>query len=364
LTDIKHIAILCSRLDLPGGIERAIVNTSNLFAEKNLKVLLIVLDETINSFYPLHPSVQIIQHPLSFGITRDGNIITRKIRLLTDVLKLRKLLHKTSPDIIIATEYPYAAALVLTGAGKRSKIVSWEHHHFFELKRNVFWQKVFNLTYPRLDVVICLNNDEKLLFGKINRNTTVIPNFISKMQNPSALENKKILTVARLAHVKGIDLLISAAKIVFQRHPDWHWKVIGGDGNNLEIQQVIREAGLKDHLSIQKPAGHDINDEYQNASMYVMTSRHECLPMTLLEAQANGLPCIAFDCETGPRHIIIQHETGILVQKENTSELAEAISILIESGELRKKMGKSAYTKIHRFTPEHVYKLWSRIIYD
>ncbi|MBK9568926.1 MAG: hypothetical protein IPO53_02660 [Chitinophagaceae bacterium] len=52
LSAVKHITILCSCLDLPGGIERAIVNTANLFAAKGHRVTLLVLDQTSNSFTP------------------------------------------------------------------------------------------------------------------------------------------------------------------------------------------------------------------------------------------------------------------------------------------------------------------------
>ena len=100
-----------------------------------------VLDDTADLFYPVDPAISIIQQPLSFGITPDGNVITRKIKLLSDVLKLRKLVKQLLPDLIIATEYPFSVATILSGAKKYSKIVSWEHHHFYELKRNAFWKK-------------------------------------------------------------------------------------------------------------------------------------------------------------------------------------------------------------------------------
>ncbi|MBL0131795.1 MAG: hypothetical protein IPP43_12315 [Chitinophagaceae bacterium] len=55
-------------------------------------------------------------------------------------MKLRKALKLLQPCLIIATEYPFAAAAILSGARKYSKVVSWEHHHFFELKKNLFWE--------------------------------------------------------------------------------------------------------------------------------------------------------------------------------------------------------------------------------
>ena len=167
LSTTKHIVILCSRLNLPGGIERAVVNTANLFASKGEKVTVLILDNTKDCFYPIDEPIQVIQQPLSFGITPEGNIITRKIKLLSDVLKLRRLLMKLQPSVVIASEYPFAAAAILSGASKYAKIVSWEHHHYYELKRNLFWDKVVNYTYPRLYAIVCLNEEEKNILEKI-----------------------------------------------------------------------------------------------------------------------------------------------------------------------------------------------------
>ena len=357
---LQHIVILCSRLDLPGGIERAVVNTASLFVTKGHSVTLLILDEVSNLFYPVDPLVKIIQQPLSFGITPEGNIITRKIKLLSDVLKLRKLVKQLQPDIIIATEYPFAVAAVLSGAKKQSKVVSWEHHHFYELKKNIFWNEIFNLTYPRLYAVVCLNEDEKSLFGTANTNPVVIPNFIQPATKAD-LTNKLLLTIGRLTSIKGTVLLLQTAKSVLLQHPNWQWKLIGDGDMKEQVLSFIEQENLQHRLILQAPIEHTILPEYQNAAIYVMTSRNECFPMTLLEAMSVGLPCISFDCETGPRHIINNYEDGLLIEKENTGKLAAAISSLISNEEERKKMGEKAFQNIQRFSPETIYRLWEQL---
>lgn len=346
---------------MPGGLERAVVNTANLFVSKSHSVTLIILDETVKSFYPLDPVIKIVQQPLSFGITDEGNIISRKIRLLTDVLKLQRLLRNLNADIVIASEYPFAVAAILACAKKTSKVVSWEHHHYYELQRNVFWNKVFKLTYPRLDAIVCLNDDEKRLFGSINHQTVVIPNFIEPLP-ASSLTNKLILTVGRLTAVKGIDMLLQAAKNFLQNYPDWKWKLIGDGDMKEKVLQFIEKENLHNKLILQLPANHNIQKEYQNASLYIMTSRNECFPMTLLEAQSAGLPCIAFDCDSGPRHIIKNNETGLLVEKENYLQLVTAICSLIENDMTRIEMGKMAQNNIQRLSPDKIYQLWAENI--
>ncbi|MBS1654840.1 MAG: glycosyltransferase family 4 protein, partial [Bacteroidetes bacterium] len=327
----NHIAILCSRLDLPGGIEKAIINLANELIKQGWKITIIILDETNKRYYPLNDNVSIRQLNLSFGITQEGNIITRKIRLLSDVLKLRKVIKETDPGHIIGTEYPFTIAAVLTGAGKKASLYAWEHHHLFELRKSLFWDKAFQLAYSRLKAIISLNEDEQVLYKKINRKSVVIPNFIIPDGSTHKTFKKRILTIARLTNVKGIDLLLPVAKEVLIKNSDWQWKIIG-DGEMKElVLNFISENKLEKQLILQTPKNHMLQQEYLDASLYVMTSRNECFPMTLLEAQSAGLPCIAFDCDTGPRHIIIPGVNGLLVEKENTADLAEAISSLMKN---------------------------------
>jgi glycosyltransferase involved in cell wall biosynthesis len=240
-------------------------------------------------------------------------------------------------------------------------VVAWEHHHYYELKRNLFWNRMFRLTYPRLDAVVCLNGDEQKLFQTINHHSLVVPNFIAPV-SIHPLRQKQILTVARLTPVKGIGFLLAAAREVLLNHPGWQWKIIGDGELKKEVTDFIAEENLSGRLILQAPVDHNILAEYQQSSLYVMTSRNECFPMTLLEAQQAGLPCIAFDCESGPRHIITA-DNGILVEKENVSQLITAISLLITNEEKRKQMGQNALENVQRFSPDIVYAAWEEQVF-
>jgi glycosyltransferase involved in cell wall biosynthesis len=164
--------------------------------------------------------------------------------------------------------------------------------------------------------------------------------------------------------MKGITYILQTAKLVLQKQPDWQWKIIGEGEMQETVSAFIEKENLQNKLILQKPVGHNIYPEYQNASMFVLASRNESFSMVLLEAMSNGLPCIAFDCDTGPRHIIKHNEDGILVEKENPDKLAEAIDSLISNEEKRKKMGVSAIANVQRFYPESIYQLWKKEVID
>jgi len=100
LTSTKHIAFICSRLDLPGGTERTIVNLANLLQEKGHHVTLLALDETDHCFYPLNSGIEIKSRRLHFGIESNGNKLTRKIQFFHNLIQLRKILKKSNKQWI------------------------------------------------------------------------------------------------------------------------------------------------------------------------------------------------------------------------------------------------------------------------
>jgi glycosyltransferase involved in cell wall biosynthesis len=359
--DHPHIVILCSRLDMPGGIERAVVNTANLLASHGHTVTLVILDTTSESYYPIDPLIHVVQQPLSFGITHEGNVISRKIKLLSDVLALRKIIRRYYQGILISSEYPFTVASILAGARKRSSVIAWEHHHHAWLEKNNFWKRLCNLAYPKMDSIVCLNKSEAEHYSKKGR-ATVIPNFV-KVQPLIKLKEdpQTILSIGWLIRRKGIDLIMTMAKEILTRHPRWKWKLIGEGEMKEEVLEFVKNEKLEGRFILQQPAGPDLNDEYLNASIFVLASRHEAFPMVLLEAMSNRLPCVSFDCESGPNEIIRDGEDGLLISKEDTAAMTAAIEKLITDAELRNKMGAAARENIKRFSPENVYQLWSEL---
>lgn len=281
--------------------------------------------------------------------------------MLSDVLRLRKLLTSLQPDILISSEYPFTVAMVLAGAAKRSRIYSWEHHHFHWLKKNRFWTKACEWAYPRLHGVICLNESEKKYYPE-KPAVSIIPNHLnsasSVMADPA---NRQLLTVGRLNARKGIDFLLTIAPKILQQHPSWKWKIIGDGELKEAVEDCIQREGLERRLILQEPVGENLQEEYAAAALYIMTSRFEAFPMVLLEAMQQGLPCVSFDCESGPASIITHGEDGLLVAKENCDAMYQAIDALIKDVKRRTEMGAAARRNILRFDGEQVYLLWKEL---
>jgi glycosyltransferase involved in cell wall biosynthesis len=118
---------------------------------------------------------------------------------------------------------------------------------------------------------------------------------------------------------------------------------------NLEKQVFIRKA--VPHLT----------QTMQVYSMYLMTSHTECFPMVLLEALSVGLPCVSYNCPTGPAHIITPDQDGYLVSNQNQEAFVEKVLFLIRNPEIRKQMGANAKHNVQRFSTEIVLQHWKAL---
>ncbi len=360
----KHIVWLCSGLHQPGGTERANLNAAHLQLEHGFRVTIIVMDETGQSFYPIDPRIRFIHKKWFFGITKKGNPVSRKIFMLKEFSALKKLITGLDPFAIIATDYPFAVACIFTGLHKKYRVFSWEHHHYHWLKKNSFWQWMIRLAYPKLRSVLVYNPDEQPWFEKMGCHTGVMPNFITGMPLIERKQESIILTVGWLIERKGMDLIPAIAQKVLAAYPSWKWIIIGeGELENV-LQKEIKERGLQNKLILQAPEKPLEALDYQQASIYVMTSRQEPFGLVLIEAMSNGLPCIAFDCPTGPRHIITNGEDGILVPPFDTGTMEKAILQLLMNNEERDRMRENAMKNVKKFSAENVWLTWKALLAD
>ncbi len=355
----EHVCFISTELDKPMGGARMTIHFANLLIRKGHAVSMVILGNAKGCFFPADKKINFHYRDLHFGITEKGNMLSRKFFFYQHIRVLKRLIHSIGPDIIIATEYPIAIAAVKAGLTRSSKVISWEHTHFVTFKKNSFWQWQMKKAYPRLQALVCLNSDEGKYFENYNHHIAIIPYFVTLPEKPPLVNKENIiLSIGHLNRVKGIDLLLQAAKIVFHKHPEWKWKIIGEIEQRDHVGEMLEDHGLKSNLVIQKPVSDDLHNDYEQASIFAHTARTESFGMVLLEAMSHGLPCVAFDCETGPRHIIQDGVTGVLIEPGNTEKFAEAIIHLIENTEWRRRLSAASLAGLEKFSPENIYNEW------
>ncbi len=216
--------------------------------------------------------------------------------------------------------------------------------------------------YPRLDAVTVLTERDRADYEQALAGFRVrlqrIPNGIPPREAPvAAHDTRRIVAAGRLTPQKGFDMLLDAFAVVAAEHPDWTLTVYGhgpwraqliARRDALGLTDVVHFAGVTPHL----------DRELAAASIFVLSSRFEGLPMVLLEAMSTGLPVAAFDCPTGPREVIEPGVNGLLVPAQDTGALAAAINELIGDPERRRAMGAAAFETSRAYFMPSVRDAW------
>ena len=101
------------------------------------------------------------------------------------------------------------------------------------------------------------------------------------------------------------------------------------------------------------------------SKIFVLSSRVEGMPNSLLEALTLGVPLISTDCPIGgPREIIRNGINGYLVQVDNTREMALTIKQLLKDDDLQRSMLENNLLAREQYSVENIFKKWERYLLE
>jgi len=145
-----------------------------------------------------------------------------------------------------------------------------------------------------------------------------------------------VLAVSRLVWHKGYPELAAALPMVANATLWVAGERLASD-RGPDMSALLRGAGLGERLHL---LGYreDVPDLMAAADIFVLPSRFEGLPMSVIEAMLTGLPVIAADVR-GPAEQVVPDVTGLLVPPGDAPALAEALQRLVADGALRVRMG-------------------------
>ncbi len=276
------------------------------------------------------------------------------------------LLREMHADVLV-TAINYVPLSFCTFRGKRlleshADIVSLTSIR--TVPRLAHW--LTGLIARRASAVVTLTRDEARHWTTAHH-VEVIPNFTNLQPvAPCDYRSRRVVAVGRLCEQKGFDLLIEAWKSVEERHPDWRLDIYGEGAQHNALQRQIADHGLTSVITLH-PFTHDVASAYATAAFYVMSSRYEGFGLVLIEAMRCGLPCVSFDCPSGPSEIITHGRDGLLVpyrglsHEERVNGLAAALCRMMDHEELLPTMGRAAQETSQRYTAENVIPMWERL---
>lgn len=338
-----------------GGLERVLSIKASAFADTlGYEVNIIVLNDCHrNPFYTF--SKKIIFHSISVS----KNPFKYFFKYATSIRTLRK---KINPDVILVCDDGLKGFCVPKILQTKTPIV-YERHASILINTD---KSIKGRIVKALMRKLAIDFDKFIVLTDTNisewssKNIDVIPNPLSFYPtNSSDLKSKKAIVVGSQSHIKGYDLLILVWEKIYKKNPDWELHCYGKlDKNNQYENLAVKK---KITTIFFHEATKSIQNEYLKSSFLIFPSRTEGFGMVLIEAMACGVPCVSFDCPSGPRDIIKNNEDGFLIPNGEINLMAEKVDFLINNYNLRKELGANAKQNSKRFIIENVLVKWENL---
>jgi colanic acid/amylovoran biosynthesis glycosyltransferase len=171
---------------------------------------------------------------------------------------------------------------------------------------------------------------------------------ISKLnEREKELGPVRILTIGRLVEKKGIEYSIRAFAEARKSHPEIHYDIVGDGPLRAMLQQLIADLNVADGVTLHGAKdGPFVRDVMARADLFVLTSvtatdgDQEGTPVSILEAQAAGLPVISTR-HSGIPEILRDGVAGFLVPERNVEAISQQLSWFVQHREARKQMGEA-----------------------
>jgi len=152
-------------------------------------------------------------------------------------------------------------------------------------------------------------------------------------------------TVGRMVPVKGLDLFLDAAAALRRRTPRVRFSILGDGPLREDLARRARELGIADCTDFVAPRP-DPFAYYASLDVYVNTSLHEGLPLSVVEAMACGKPIVSA-AVGGIPEVVTHGEHGFLVDGREASRFADWYLTLMRDESLRARMGERAAAAAH-----------------
>ena len=324
----------------PGGAERMAVNIANALAERDIHSCLCAsrqegtLKETIND-----------QVNYLFA-ARTGKVGFNGIR------KIKRFIDQENITILHVHSSSFMVGCILK-IWKPSLHLVWNDHYGnadLLTKKSRPWLRKASFLF---DAVIVVNQGlKKWCLEVLNvKHVELLDNFsdlkLLEITNDDlpGIHGKRVVHLANYRPQKNHRLSILAFAKAIKRDNDWSLLLVGKSFNDAYYSQIknwIAQSGAADRIHLLEDQN-DIPSILENSDIGLLSSHSEGLPLSLLEYGIFALPSITTNVGDCAR---VVDTTGIVVDADNRSQLAEALSMLMNDSDRRNQMGEAFQKRV------------------
>ena len=341
-----------------GGAERVLATVVNELVNESNELFLAT---DIKEDFAFRIDERVNCQDLYEGYKKDGSILSA-IKLRRNI---RHIAKNISPDVIIAFGSSLGCTTIFSTLGMKIPVIVCEHTNVSRF-RGYFLNIKRNLLYPMASCITVLTRYDYSLWHKKFRNVVYMPNPVDLVsEGLSKVRSKVVLSVGRVNQwkIKGFDTLIKCWSQLCDVFPDWKLQIVGAgnDESFSYLRSIMEETKCKnvEFLGFRK----DVKDLMLSSEIFCLSSRVEGLPMALIEAMNAGCCCVSFDVKTGPREIIINGKSGLIVADQNVEDLKEKLSLVLMNESMRRSFAFFAPESVKKYSIERVIRRWN-IMFD
>lgn len=344
-----------------GGITRHILSLTQWLRENGHEV---TLAGTADVWVSHDIEDRFLDLPIRLVAGDGGNVLVRLFYTAVAAAKLRRWLRRNPVDIIHCHDSAPALVALVARIGMKTPVAVT--YHGSEPERIPLFGRIAS----RCDLVVTPSHksaDDLREIGGVRQDRLKViglghspmpdydPDEVQRLRQKLLGDGTHlIVTLARLTHQKGIDILIDCVARLKESHPGFRF-VVAGDGPDTEkLHKMARGRSVDSHLSF---AGRTETPHLylQAADLFLLTSRWEALPISIVESFQARTPTVATACSGVVE--LIDDQVGAVVPIGDVDAICAAVVDILSDEARRADMGKAAKARSteDRFQPDWVH---------
>jgi len=354
--------------DMAGGVERMSISIMNEMVERGHEVSLFTWDvEGAKTFYAMSNKVNWLKINLGDPRGKAGWWIR-----IQRAYRIRKMVRKMSPDLVLAFQHGIFFALRIYTVGMGIPFIAAERNapsRFEFISTGKYKNLIFQSFRLANKITVQLPGYVKDYPKYLQSNICVIPNRVEQvgldiLSTPRVNSNNTLLAVGRLSFQKNFKLLIKCFSSIADEFPEWNLLIAGnGEEYNL-LNDLISSSKLEGRVVLLGVVI-DVESLYLDADLFCLPSLWEGFPNSLAEALSYGVPSIGFEESAGVADLIIDKSNGLLAKgNQNKDSLSCALRELMGNPALRKQMSNNAVESVKKYEPNLIFDQWENLFQE
>lgn len=330
-------------------------NQNNLVLEYNPKLVVKTINE--KDIWESYHLKDIIRELKSLNLLKVVKMLFSKLKyqisLKKDIIALQKYIYEYDPDYIVTSHYQL---LDMIPKEYLKCTIHEQHSSFLDAINHPATKKTLDKYKNKIKFLWLTKNTMDNAIKEGYTNSSYIYNAVKFKSSKRAdvLNNKKLITIARLSKDKSLDIMIDIAEEIFKdsKFQDWILEIYGEGYEKTFLESKITN---KNQIKLMGLTNNP-QKELLSASINLNTSKYEGFSLSILEANECGIPTISFNFGESVEEQIIDDKTGIIAN--NIEDYINKLKKLMSDEKKLLKLSTNVKEYSNNFHIEKIIDKW------